>query len=81
MEKINIRYKRSRRYIGLTQQEVADVLKTSQKAISFLENEIKKYSKYRMEYALFLYKKGIDLNWLYTGKGEMIREDFKKNSK
>jgi phage repressor protein C with HTH and peptisase S24 domain len=59
------RIKQAREQTGLNQQEAAKLSGLIQKDISLLEAGKKKFIP--TEYIQFLYKKGVDLNWLLAG--------------
>ncbi|MDJ1466605.1 S24 family peptidase [Xanthocytophaga flava] len=81
MENLHARLKHCRVKLGLNQQTLSQRVKINQKDVSLIEAGKRKYIP--EEYFLYLSSEGIDLNWLYTGKGEMYLKDTlqKYNSK
>ena len=68
---IAARLKKARKYLKLSQLNVAKEYKTYQKTISDIENG--KIVNIPNQYILYFYKKGISLEWIYTGAGSIIR--------
>jgi len=69
---IHIRLKEARKYLGLNQQMVANDLDIKQKTVSEIENG--KIMNIPNKYIYYFYDKGISLEWMYSGKGNMIIE-------
>jgi|SRR6185437_7199666 len=69
---INTRLIASRKHFGLSQGKAAEESGFLQKDISRFESGAAKYIP--DEYIQYLYKKGINLNWFYTGEGDMISQ-------
>jgi transcriptional regulator with XRE-family HTH domain len=63
------RLKEARKKLNLNQIQIAADLDIQQKSISDIENG--KIQNIPNTYIMYFYKKGISLEWLYTGKGEM----------
>lgn len=64
----------ARKLLNLTQREVAAMQKQQQYNISRQESGAVYPS---LQYLAFLEQQGINLNWLFSGKGEMFRETSK----
>lgn len=73
METIGSRLKTARRKLNLSQEKFAADAGVLQKDVSLMESGRKKFIP--TEYISYLSKQGIDLNWLYTGVGEIFRQD------
>lgn len=65
------RCKEARELLNLTQTQVANAIDMPQKEISRIENGKRAEIPYR--YIQYLYEKGIDLNWLFSGEGAPVR--------
>ncbi|MDN5201617.1 helix-turn-helix transcriptional regulator [Fulvivirgaceae bacterium BMA10] len=72
MKDVLDRFKKCRKELGLTQQEIAEKTNSEQKDISRWETG--KAKCIPDKYILYLYNKNVNLNWLYSGKGEMMRD-------
>ena len=79
MENIAKRLKAVRVKLGFNQAKMAKEAGVLQKDISLIEADKKKFIP--TEYLLFLSEKGIDLNWIYTGEGEIFLQDSLKKYK
>lgn len=73
MKSIHERLRACRLKLGLNQQSFSEKVDINQKDVSLIESGKRKYIP--EQYFLFLSSEGIDLNWLYTGKGEMFLRD------
>jgi transcriptional regulator with XRE-family HTH domain len=73
METVGKRLKIIRRKLNLSQEKFATSAGVLQKDVSLLESGRKKFIP--NEYILYLSNQGVDLNWLFTGVGEMFRQD------
>lgn len=73
MEIANIwsRLKNVRVALHLSQKAMGETAGIPQKDISQLENGKKKFIP--IEYILYLYERGVNLNWLFGGQGEMLQ--------
>ena len=69
---IHIRLKDARKYLSLNQQTVAADLHIKQKTVSEIENG--KILNIPNKYIYYFYEKGISLDWIYTGEGNMLRD-------
>ena len=76
---MKIRFKESRKYLNFSQREIGKRIGVTNKAIHYLETQDKNYRKHFIPYLLLLHSEGIDLNWLLTGEGEMLRKDSETN--
>lgn len=68
---LNVRLKEARKFLNLSQVRVARENNTFQKTISDIENG--KVANIPNDYILFFYKKGISLEWLYSGLGNLSK--------
>jgi len=68
------RLRDARKHLNLNQLLIASDLGIQQKSISEIENG--KILNIPNTYIYFFYKKGISLDWLYEGKGLMMRDDL-----
>ncbi len=68
------RLKQSRKLLKLTQEEIAVEIKLKQKDVSRFENGKVKFIP--NHYLVFLFEKGINLNWLFTGEGASWIKDI-----
>ena len=75
MDKLELhtRLKIARKDLNLNQIEIAKDLGIQQKSISDIENG--KIQNIPNTYIFYFYKKGVSLEWLYDGKGEMLTEN------
>jgi transcriptional regulator with XRE-family HTH domain len=67
---IHIRLKEARKQLNVNQLIIATDLGIHQKTISEIENG--KILNIPNTYIYYFYKNGVSLDWLYTGKGEMM---------
>jgi transcriptional regulator with XRE-family HTH domain len=79
METIGSRLKIIRKKLNFSQGQLAEQSGVLQKDVSLLESGRKKFIP--TEFILYLSNQGIDLNWLYTGRGEIFRQDTLKKYK
>ncbi|MCG8320976.1 MAG: helix-turn-helix domain-containing protein [Cytophagales bacterium] len=68
------RLKSCRKQLGFSQAEMAQKSYFEQKDISRFENGKVKFIP--IPYIVFLYRQGINLNWLYSGEGPAMIEDL-----
>ena len=73
---IHTRLKIARKQLGYNQQSIAEDLNIKQKTVSEIENG--KIMNIPNEYIYYFYKKGIALEWIYTGKGSMFIKQEKE---
>lgn len=75
MNELNIhtRLKIARKYLELNQLQIAADLNIKQKTVSEIENG--KIMNIPNKYIYYFYEKGISLVWIYTGTGEMLRDE------
>lgn len=76
MDDLSKRIKKSREYAGLTQEYIADKLGVSSKSIKNYEKDSKNVTVDVVKNISLAC--GVDLVWLLTGQGDMIKTD-KKN--
>lgn len=77
-----LRLKKIRKYLGMTQIQMAIALQTSQSYLSAIERGEKDLSR-NLLVNLAKEMPGLNINWLLTGEGEMIAEadsDYSKMS-
>ncbi len=60
----------ARKHLGLTQKEIANLLETEQTIISRVESGNLRVSE---DYEILLHSKGISIDWIVSGEGEMVR--------
>lgn len=60
---VGARLRSARMKLKLTQQDVADALGTSPQMVSFLEKGVQGYI---IDYLIFLRKKGVDINRIFS---------------
>jgi SOS-response transcriptional repressor LexA len=67
------RFKELRKFLNLSQIELAEILEVSQSTVSFYEKD----EVYPSVASLFIIKNqyNVDLNWLFTGKGKMFIQE------
>ena len=73
---IHIRLKEARKVLGLNQLTIANDLNIKQKTVSEIENG--KIMNIPNTYIYYFRKKGISLEWIYSGKKEMFYSDNPK---
>ena len=76
---IHIRLKEARKYLELNQLKIANDLDIKQKTVSEIENG--KIMNIPNKYIYYFYEKGISLEWLYTGEGDMLKSNNLKEGK
>jgi DNA-binding XRE family transcriptional regulator len=72
---IHIRLKEARKFLDLNQLSIAEDLDILQKTISEIENG--KLLNIPNKYIYYFYKKGISLEWIYSGSGLMMKSEQK----
>lgn len=75
---IHIRLRDARKQLNVNQLLIANDLGIHQKTISEIENG--KILNIPNTYIYYFYKKGVSLDWLYEGKGEMMISGDKDES-
>ncbi len=76
---IHIRLKEARKYLELNQLKIAYDLDIKQKTVSEIENG--KIMNIPNKYIYYFYEKGISLEWLYTGEGDMLKSNYLNEGK
>ncbi len=69
---VGMRFSEIRKQLGYTQVQLAENLGTEQTVISRIEKDVLRITD---EMLSFFYDKGVDLNYLFVGKGTLMREN------
>lgn len=75
-KEVGIRFKSARKYLGLTQTDLAEILDCSQSKIKDIEGG--RFMLTAETAVLFAEKYKISLDWLYLNIGKMFSKNFKK---
>lgn len=74
MNEINTRFKEMRIFLGLTQEQLGNILGLSKSGISEIENGRRAVTEQHLIMLRNWREKPINIEWLRTGEGEILKE-------